>query len=162
MGAIYSVISTFRWCEEQRSRQSLLLSIHSIFTRSNSVPMNDLFYCTSAFKEILYLLKKKHIQLFFFCLDACSYVLGDEQLCTCEGGKGRLGGNQSFQKNTNSVLVVACYPGNQSMIAQFTKAHFCFRSTKIKNALLKSDQIPHRLCLIMWKEFDSKGNYCNT
>lgn len=31
-----------------------------------------------------------------FCLDACSCVLGDDQLCTCEGGKRRFGGNQSF------------------------------------------------------------------
>lgn len=87
IGTIYSVTSTFRWCEEQRSRQPLLPSIHPIFSRSNLVPMNDLFYCTSTYKEIIYLLNKKHIQLLFFVLmNATVYVWRWERQTWRESG----------------------------------------------------------------------------
>lgn len=57
----------------------------------------DQFYCTSAFKKIIYLLNKKHVQLLFFVLmhAAVSWVMSS-CIHTCEGGKGRLGRNQSF------------------------------------------------------------------
>lgn len=42
------------------------------------------------------------------------------------------------------------------------KSSFLLQKHKNKNALQKSDRIPHGLCLIMRKEFYSKGNCCNT
>lgn len=60
---------------------------------------------SSVFNEIINLLNKKHIQLlFFFYLNACSYVFSDVQLCVCKDGKDRLGENQLFLKFMCNML----------------------------------------------------------
>lgn len=143
IGTIYSVISTFRWFEKQRSRQSPLLSVHSVFTRGNLVPMNTLFYYTS----VVYL--RKSLTYSIRNILSCSFLSWCKRLCLgwCAAlsvwrlerqtwresviPKIRVQCCVIIKKKMNPALAIACYAENQSMISQFIKSIFASEAQKM-------------------------------